>query len=30
VEAGERAAREVLGAREDHGEEDYVRHLGIA
>lgn len=30
VEAGERAAREVLGARDDHGEEDYVRHLGIA
>lgn len=30
VEAGERAAREVLGARDDQGEEDYVRHLGIA
>ncbi|MFV3303659.1 flavin monoamine oxidase family protein [Pseudomonas sp. NY15181] len=30
VEAGERAASEVLGARDDHGEEDYVRHLGIA
>lgn len=30
VEAGERAAREVLGARDDRGEEDYVRHLGIA